>query len=231
LDRFKFTTIAHARRRFLGPYDDAALKELVPDPPGSVLDVGCGKGAVLAALGGRGIGIEFNPAFAAEARTTNPEAQIWEEDARDCLARAPETELIACLGASQAIGSRNEAILALSDRLLSGGSLLFGEGYWRATPDPEYLAFLEAKEEDMTTFEELISSAPGLTVLAARESTLEDWDSYEDSYYGSVINWCEANREDENAERFHDRITRWRDAYLRWGRHTLGFGIVHWRKG
>jgi len=50
-ERFKFTTIAHAERAFLGPYGSEAIERLLGKFEGFVVDVGCGKGAVLEVLG------------------------------------------------------------------------------------------------------------------------------------------------------------------------------------
>lgn len=227
---FKFTIVAHANRRFLGPYDEKTLYEFLPPSAGFVLDIGCGKGAALAAVGGQGIGIEHNPSFAAEARINNPHAQIWEEDAKTCLQRVPPVDTILCLGASQAIGAPAEAAATLASMLKPGGLLLFGDGCWRRPPDEDYLAFLEAEESDMRRFEDLPSLAPDLEVVKSRQSTFEEWAAYEDSYHATVMDWCRANPNDPDAPAFEARITGWRDAYLKWGRETLGFGMVLWRK-
>jgi SAM-dependent methyltransferase len=224
-DRFKFTTIAHAERDFLGPYSAESL--LVEDRPKFVLDVGCGKGAALQALGGIGIGIEFNPSFATDAALRNL-AQILVRDARECLAELSATpDLIVCNGASQAIGTRQEAMETLAKLLPSGGRLLFGDGYWRESPCDDYLSFLGCDKSEMSSFEEMRQSGEplGLECIGSHESTLADWDSYENSYHHSVISWCEAHPGDGDEPAFRSRITSWRDAYLRWGRETLGFGI------
>ncbi len=228
-DRFKFTTIAHAHRSFLGPYSADSLLAL--ESPGFVLDIGCGKGTTLQALGGVGIGIEFNPAFAAEARVRNPRAEIWEEDAAACLNRLPRSpDLIVCPGASQAIGTRDEALAALAGLLPPGGHLLFGDGYWRQPPWDDYLAFLGCELSDMTTFSEMQGAGErlGLVHVASRGSTHEEWDDYEGSFQASMIAWCDAHPDDADEPKFRTRITNWRDGYLQWGRETLGFGMYVW---
>lgn len=233
-DPFRFTQIAHAGRAFLGPYDAAALRGLAPTSSQFILDIGCGKGAALEALGGRGVGIEHNPAFAAIARERNPEAEIWVEDAKVCLERLQRSpDLILCLGASQAIGTPAAAVARLAGLLAPGGHLIFGDGYWRRKPDAGYLEFLGCEEGDMMFLDELMALGDphGLVVEATYESTETDWAAYEVSYHASVMKWCDENSDDPDAEAFRARITGWRDAYLKWGHDTLGFAMVRFRKG
>ena len=227
-DGFKFTTIAHSHREVLGPYSLATIQDIAPPVEGLILDIGCGKGAVLKALGGTGIGIEHNPHFFAEAQGKNPNAEIWEQDASDCLAFLPEPpELIICLGASQAVGE--DVVSKLCEILPSGGRLLFGDGYWRQKPATEYLQFLGGAESDLTNFADF-STRDSLETLARHEATHQEWDEYEDSYYSSVIEWCDGHPDDPDTPGFRSRITQWREAYRDWGRDTLGFGICLWRK-
>lgn len=231
-DRFKFTVIAHANREILGPYSAEALKNLLPETRGPVLDIGCGKGAALAALGGHGVGLEINPEFAAQARHANPQAEILEGDAKEHFAKLSQPAVVLCLGASQAFGEPTDALSAIAEKLPIGGVLLFGDGYWRQKPPSGYLEFFGCAESDMPYLGAFRTRGEpyGLAFEAAFESTFEDWSSYEDSYYQSVIDWCEANPNDTDANGFRDRIEAWRKAYLAWGRETLGFAIVRYRK-
>ncbi len=227
-ERFKFTTIAHAERAFLGPYGSEAIERLLGMFEGFVVDVGCGKGAVLEVIGQPGIGIEHNPAFAAEARSRNPQAEVWEADAGGALGRLTQApDLVVCLGASQAVGTPGQALDRFAALVRPGGSVLFGDGYWRAKPAPAYLEFLGASESDIGD-ESLIprlAEDAGLSVTSHFQSTVDDWDRYENAYAAGVRSWCEANPDDSDCEPFRLRIEAWHDAYRRWGRSTLGFGI------
>lgn len=42
--------------------------------------------------------------------------------------------------------------------------------------------------------------------------------------------FLEQHPEDPDADAFRDRITAWREAYLQWGRGTLGFGLFLMKK-
>ena len=76
MDRFKFTTIAHAPHRFCAPVSPAAFDSLVAQaclrPGERVLDLGCGKAAMLLRLIERyavtGVGVDLNAAFLEEGR-------------------------------------------------------------------------------------------------------------------------------------------------------------------
>lgn len=226
--RFKFTTIAHEQRAFLGPYGAEAIERLLHGFRGFVVDVGCGKGAVLELLDQPGIGIEHNPQFAFEARARNPQAEIWEIDAKDALDRLPKKpDLLICLGASQAIGTPDAALARFALDARPGGLILFGDGYWRAKPAVEYLEFIGASESDIgdETLIPRMAADLGLILEAQALASDEDWDLYESTYAASVRAWCEANPDDADGESFRQRIDAWSDAYRQWGRSTLGFGI------
>ncbi|NYZ17542.1 glycosyltransferase [Azospirillum sp. RWY-5-1] len=80
LDRWR------ARNRYFHAADTAYLRFLVP-AGSSVLEIGCGDGALLAALEpSRGVGVEMSAAMAALARDRHPHLEIHLADAED-----PET--------------------------------------------------------------------------------------------------------------------------------------------
>lgn len=48
---------------------------------------------------------------------------------------------------------------------------------------------------------------------------------YEGRYCGAIERYIEANPDDPDIDAMAKRIRPWHDAYLRWGRDTLGFGF------
>ena len=112
-------------------------------------------------------------------------------------------------------------------RVRPGGRILVGEGYWKREPHPDYLAVLGGIRDDLTdhTGNIAVGEREGLTLLHASESTLEEWDQFEGLYARTVEEYAAAYPEDADSAEMSTRITRWRDAYLRWGRDTLGFGL------
>ena len=52
----------------------------------------------------------------------------------------------------------------------------------------------------------------------------DEWDEYEGLYCSAVERHVDAHPDDSDNAAMAERIRRWHDAYLRWGRATLGFG-------
>lgn len=65
----------------------------------------------------------------------------------------------------------------------------------------------------------------GYDLITCSECSLEEWDAYEDQYSRNVEDYVRANPRDPDAESIPPRIRSWREAFLRWGRDTLGFGL------
>lgn len=238
---FRFTTLAHADRDILGPLSDAALDAMldrVHGTPARTLDVGCGKGALLARVherfGGEVHGVEPNPDFA--AATVNrlvangAEFMVFESELEHAPLPRHGFDLAFCLGASHAFGTPDDALEGLAALVPPRGVVVLGEGYWRRDPDPEYAALLGG-EDSMRDHagNAARGRAFGLSCEWARESTLEEWDAYEGAYAGAMRAWCDANPGDPETPAFRERIERWNAVYHRWGRDTLGFGLYVFR--
>ena len=240
--RWRFTTIAHAGRSLLGPVSqENALAMLARVPArgrSRVLDVGCGKGALLVSAlerwGGTGVGIEPNPAFAAEARARADERLgsgrvrvLDSEFSPDGLA-GERFDVVICTGALHAFGGWDAALRGIAPLLAPGGHALLGPGHWRRSPAPEYLANIRIAAHELEVLSALMlrAGAAGWRALAVHESTPAEWDDYENGYAASVRGWCDANAGDPESPAFRARIDRWADAYARWGRVTMGYALV-----
>lgn len=240
----RFTTIAHRDHEIMSPLApatvDALVEALALRKGATVLDVGCGNGAMLLRLLEHArkrvqstVGIDRNPAMIemATARTGDLPEHLRERvswrcgEGRDVLDEEHRYNALLCVGATGAFGGFGHTLAALPKLLVPGGRALIGEGYWRREPAPEYLEALGATRDEMTGFEETIAraQAAGFKVTSAIESTTAEWEKYESLYANAIERWCEENAHDEEAEAFRQRIARWREAYERWGRNTLGF--------
>jgi len=240
--RWRFTTIAHAGRAILGPVSDAsadAILSQIPAPgPARVLDVGCGKGALLVRAlerwGGTGVGIEPNPAFAAEARALAEQrlgpgrVRIIESEYDHQAVDGETFPLVICTGALHAFGDWPAALAAVVPLLAPGGHALLAPGYWRHPPAPEYLTSTGIAADELSSLQALLecTATAHWRCVAIHESTPAEWDDYEHTYAANVHTWCDANPADPDAAAHRARITRWSDAYERWGRDTMGYALL-----
>lgn len=237
-DPFRWTTIAHGDRSLLGPFGAAMVAGMLgalERPPGTVLDVGCGRGAMLVGAMVRfeaaGVGVEPNPHFAAHARAlaeasgVAPSLTLHACRYEPSLLGRQRFGLAMCVGATGAFDGYAGALASLRDLVTPNGHALIGEGYWRQPPSPEYLEVLGAAPDEMTGEPETRAAAEraGWRVVRAHLSSTNEWDGYEDAYAGAMAEWLGANPADPDAPAFRERLARWRDGYLRWGRDTLGF--------
>ncbi|MCE9619522.1 MAG: class I SAM-dependent methyltransferase [Planctomycetes bacterium] len=246
MDPLKFTTIGHGGMAICNPLGEAALRDALdaivsrlPTVGARAIDVGCGKAELLLRLMERrkiaAIGVDINPAFLAEARAQAKlrgcALELRQHSYAEFLAhRNPGDALfdaVLCIGASHAVGSPREAPAILAKLLKPGGSLLLGEGYWRREPDREYLSALGAARDNFADHagNQRLGAEAGLKCVHAVETSVEDFNRYESNYGGAIDAYVAAHPEDPDGPAMADRIKSWREAYMRWGRDTLGFGL------
>lgn len=237
----RFSEIAHARLDFFGPYSwpvvDQFVEHLDLRSSSRVLDVGCGAGRLLIEIVRRfgcvGLGVDLSPAFidragaTARAQEVDARCRFVVGDAASVLAAEEPFDLALCLGSTHAFGGFDKTLEALGPLLRDDGRALIGEGYWKITPDPAYLEHLGASVGDLGSHTANIERAAelGYDFLWARESDLDEWDAYEGTYAAGVRDYVADNPDDPEGEAMLERMTRWNDAYRRWGRATLGFGL------
>jgi hypothetical protein len=135
---------------------------------------------------------------------------------------------IVCMGSSQAIGSFAAALAWSHGVLTPGGVALFADGYWKRPPADDYLQVLGATADEMQTDagNAALARDAGYRVLHTMTSSDDEWDEYEGRYCGAVERYIDANPDDPDVDAMAKRIRQWHDAYLRWGRDTLGFGFI-----
>ncbi len=241
VDREKFSRIAHEGIAFAAPIAEAKLADIesqLPLGPGTrILDVGCGRAEWLMRLvegyGARGVGVDRSAGALAVARAeaarrgTSGAVDLREQDAADFDAPAASFDLALCVGSTHVLGGYRETLRALRRWVRPGGHVVLGEGFWQREPPQEYLDGFGGSRDELATHAENVAAAleEGFVPLYAAVSSPDDWDRYEGRYARNIELYVMEHPDDPEAPAMRDRIRRWRDGYLRWGRDTMGFAL------
>ncbi len=143
------------------------------------------------------------------------------------MAEDERFDAVICMGSSQAVGTFADALSWAWRALRPGGTALFADGYWKQPPTQDYLDVLGATADEMQSHagNAALARDAGFRVLATATASDDEWDEYEGLYCNAVERYVDAHPEDPDIEAMDGRIRPWHDAYLRWGRDTLGFGF------
>jgi SAM-dependent methyltransferase len=243
----RFTVIAHGDRQVLGPVSAERLDELVERTPlgrgDHVLELGCGKGDLLARLLARwpeatAEGFDRNPWFLASARSiaesTGVAARVSfiETDAPGALIADRSAAMTVAIGASGILGDHATTVAGLSRATRPGGVVLFGDGLWiREPPSSGLVSFGMTRDELPDGLEGFaaLGIVAGLEVLDVDIVDEAGWDKYEDDYAGAIERWAAANPDDPDAGLFLERAQLFRSSYAEWRRDAMGFAIARFR--
>lgn len=209
-----------------------------------LLDAGCGSGAFLvraveaSACAGVGIDLDENAIARAREAARNIQrgsAEFRAGDARHAAAADAPFDAAACIGSTHAFGvgaqAFPDALAALRRHLRPGALMLVAETYWKQPPAPDYLRFLGDPPGVYRGHAENIelADALGLRPVHAAVSNDDEWDHFEWSHHRRAIERASALPDPAKAAEAIGRATAWRNAYLRWGRTTMGFGFYLFR--
>ena len=205
--------------------------------------VGCGAGAwLLELLESRpdltavGVDIALHPERDQRAQERGvADRLIWVE--ADAAAWAPDDapprDAVLCIGAGHAFGGLHDTLDAIRRHLRPGGCALLGETLWEQQhPSVAAQEALGAGPEDFPTLAQFLRTCEehGFEVGYAHVSGAPEWDDYEWSWTGSLVEWAQnaapsiADREQAlTAARTHRR--QWVEGY----RGELGFvtAVLH----
>ena len=139
----------------------------------------------------------------------------------------PPFDAAACVGATHIFGGFPGTLLALKRLVRPGGYVLIGDLYWRLDPSDEYLAILgDARENHFSHRDNVMAGVEeGLTPLYTAVSSEDDWDHFEGRFWARRLRAEPGTTPDAKLAEKRQRAMKWLDAYLRWGRDTLGFGL------
>ncbi|HEX7328915.1 MAG TPA: class I SAM-dependent methyltransferase [Casimicrobiaceae bacterium] len=240
MDRLKYSAIAHRDHDYCNPISAAKIERLLDllplDPSSRVLDLGCGRAElclrIIERFGSTALAIDRSSLMLDAARERaewtgalgrmhldNVDIAEFEAD--------PETfHLTVMLGAGGIAGGMAAICGRLKGWTRTGGYVLVGEGYWQRRPASKYLAVLGGTAEYLDHAGNVQAGIDaGLMPMHACTATVDEWDEYEWKYLRSIERYAGEEPDDPDVPEMLAHARRWRDAYLRWGRRTLGFGV------
>jgi SAM-dependent methyltransferase len=247
MDTWKFYDITHRDHVVCNPTSVERLDRVIalldlPREP-RVLDIACGKGEFLMRVGERyggpggealhAVGIDISPFHVAELRETaarrlpSADLALLEMSGADYTAEPGSVDLASCIGASWIFGGHRATLAALAQAARPGGLVLVGEPFWKQPPPAEYLRAGAIGAEEFATHVENVRAGEelGLAPLLALTSSDDDWDWYESLQWRAAARYAAANPDDPDVPDLLARVSSSRDAYLRWGRETLGWAL------
>lgn len=240
MDRSQIVDIAHRRHPIAAPVAPERLRELVgwlsAGADARAVDLGCGEGEWLQELllthaQITGVGVDHMlPASAARrtaerglsdrVRWIETDASTWSDGVFD---------VVLCVGATHAFGRLEDMLLAVRRHLRRGGQALIGDVFWEGTPSASALAAFDVADgvvPDLAGFVRA-TRGQGFESSYGHVSTVAEWDDYEFSWTGSLVDW--AVREASTTQDRDQALTaarEHRDAYLTGWRRELGFATL-----
>jgi SAM-dependent methyltransferase len=223
------------------------LNELVGRTPlaggDHVLEVGCGKGDLLARLlarwpGATAEGFDRNPWFLATARSIAESTGVAgrvsfiETDAPGVLIADRSVAMTVAMGAGGILGDHAATVAGLARAVRAGGVVLFGDGVWIREPLLSGLVSFGMTRDELPDGIEgfaALGVEAGLEVLDVEVVDDAEWDAYEDDYAGAIERWAGAHPADPEAGPFLERAKLFRSSYAAWRRDALGFAIARFR--
>ena len=239
LNHHKYVAIAHADHDYCNPLSAAKyerLLDLLPlDEASRVLDLGCGRGElalrIIERFGSTVIAIDHSSYMLDAAR----ERAEWtgalgrlhldDSDIREFQADPETFHLTVMLDAGGIAGGMAGMCEKLRGWTRAGGYILIGTGYWKRRPKGELVAMLGGRHKEVHDHADNVQVGieHGLIPMHATTATMDEWDEYEWKFCRSVERYAREHADDPDVPAMVDRVRRWRDAYLRFGRDTLGF--------
>ena len=234
MNRSRYSLLAHRLLPFAAPMGEATVEGLLGllplDSSSSVVDIGCGRAQLLQRLvtrfGLTATGVDLDADALAQAEVS--ERLTLVHQAAEAFEAPAPFDLAICIGSSHALGGLAPTLARLQALTKPGGYVLLGEGYWKNEPEQAYLDAFGGSRDELLTFWGNIDCAlaTGLSPVWSTVSSERDWDHYEGLYRFALSRFLTENPKDPEAEAFRQRSETWYNAYLRWGRETMGFALM-----
>jgi len=201
-----------------------------------VLDVGCGKGWLLQRVSQRydvvAEGVELNPTFVSEGREKLAGMRLrgkvvyHQLPAKQFRGELQAYDVALCVGASFAIGTFEEMLTWLRQFVKPGGVIAIGDIYARSRELPAASAAHfsgGAQRTLIDTCEQM--NREGLNLISLIDSSLDDWDRYENQHWLAAEAWLRENSNHPDAPSFSRRMEEFKYNHLRFDREALGWAL------
>lgn len=241
MNKHKFSAIAHRNHDYCNPISVAKIERIFDllslQSDATVLDLGCGRGELslrmIERFHVRVTAVDNSPEMLAAARERAQSRvglkrlHLVKIDIEEYRPEPAVFDFTAMLGGGGIAGGFPGICARLAQLTRPGGYILIGDGFWANPPTTEYLAHLDAAEQEFLDHRGNVQAGidAGLIPLHASVASPDEWDEYEWKYSRSVERYALEQPHDPDVPAMLERIQRWRDGYLRWGRQTLGFGV------
>ena len=242
MDIWHYFDVTHRAHTYCNPVSAPTVRDLEAvldlQPGMRVLDIASGLGEMLIGFaerhGVRGVGVELSHAFLhrAEARQAErvPDADIrfLEMKGEDyVLDDEGPFDVVMCIGASWIWNGYRGTLEALKRFVKPGGLIVVGEPYWRQSPTATYLEMEELTHDQFPTLDRYREdlAEQDLSLVWLRGVSRQEWDEFEMLQTVSFDRYAREHPDDEDLEAIRTKLRRNKEAYLRWGRDTLGFAF------
>jgi ubiquinone/menaquinone biosynthesis C-methylase UbiE len=229
--------------KFNSPVSNAKVDKMIDivglSSASHAIDVGCGQGDFLIRLhqssGAQCLGVDVESSSINEANNQlkhnshGDKLEFLCSDIAELPIKPNSYDLAICMGASHAFADGSaaygKALSGLCNLVKPNGMILIGEGYWKRSPDQEYLDFLGDPVGVYNSFEENITVAErlGLTPIFASRSTVDEWDDFEWGYRRKFELDAIAHANDEVMLQKLKNVRSWNANYRTFGRTTMGY--------
>ena len=201
-----------------------------------VLDIGCGKAWLLRRMAKRfsieGFGVDIRQVFideANEAITREPpkgKLTLHCQPAVEFQIEKHCFDMAMCIGASFAVGSFEQMLDYLRPAVKTGGILAFGDIYAKTEPMPAQSAkhFAGGAVRSLFDTAELLNKN-GLSLISMIDSSLGDWDSYENLHWVAADTWLKENPAHPERDEFKALHEKFRHDHLKYDRESLGWAM------
>jgi SAM-dependent methyltransferase len=235
---FRYRAIVEADHVIQNPLSPAKLRRLIDDlalcDGDRVIDVGCGKGWLLAEIiRGRqieAIGLDLIPAFAAVARQAVAEAQpdgpsqVIEGPALNFDLQDGTFDAALCIGATFALGGLDGTLDWLARAVKPGGRVAVGEPY-ALKPFPRDVGERWAEYDRPAADIVERMAARGLALTGLIVSSDDDWDQYEAMQWRAATRWLRTHPDDPDAAWLSAKIAGDRARYIAEERACFGWAV------